>query len=614
MKSIRNIIKEHLDPYPKIGDYLYAHTDMFTHIKELKRVITMGNIYPILGISVSHNYIVILNNSKNVFTLPVPTVEINFTVVPKEELLNVDDAFDKLYESVKGIPDDLKLIFDPPIYNSHDFKNVMRVFNLKYPNLKWRGGEDCLGYNPFETDDIEEEDAVSHIQIEYSKLGYISTSDSEFEDSKKSKNGWKWVEKNDTDFDMTSRLFDSLNESKEDEVENHDFLRDINLVGMEFRYDKEIYCILKNVDEDGVLIITNPYYGTGSVLDGNEFIKYELETLIDALNRGGHAKLVLDDINLDNLYESEEEVNNYTVEEGDIFQLRDYDQRLIKVVSIICGGEQGEKMHSTENWGNVTVNNTGCIVNFIVSNDNGETWNEPESNFPIDVAWVHHLLKDGYWKLFLKNENLFDKLNESNELKYPIDKGTALYCHRGMQPIYTAGKYYTVTAIHYQTEDYPYDTINIGDNFGHGGSFTIQKDGQDLNYETWFTLGDSTFDTAKAFDSLYESEEDEFEWVQDIVKNINDYTSVKWIKTTDGKRFDYFEVVGDKDTFWHIFSGWGNWFLVTGLESVNGELCYLTKLKYDEKDHHGHVGGTVYYTPVVDYSENEVSFQERRPS
>lgn len=111
----------------------------------------------------------------------------------------------------------------------------------------------------------------------------------------------------DLDFDATSRLFDSLNESEEDEIENHDydFLREINLVGMEFRYDRDIYRILKDVDEDGNLLLTNPYYGAESA--HSSVLKYELETLIDALNRGDHAELLLDDVNLDKLYESEED-------------------------------------------------------------------------------------------------------------------------------------------------------------------------------------------------------------------------------------------------------------------------------------------------------------------
>lgn len=218
MKLIRNIIKEHLDPHPKVGDYLYANTDMFTHIGKLKKIITTGNIYPILGVSVSQEELFIINNSRNVCTLPFHTVEKNFTVVPEEELPNIDDAFDNLYESVKGIPDELKLIFDPPISTPYNFENVMRVFNLKYPGIKWNAGQDCLGYNPFDSD-ILEDNTVNYIQIRHGKLSYISTDDADLSDEKGSKNGWKWLQKNDTDFDKTSKVFDSLYESEEDDLE-----------------------------------------------------------------------------------------------------------------------------------------------------------------------------------------------------------------------------------------------------------------------------------------------------------------------------------------------------------------------------------------------------------
>lgn len=100
-------------------------------------------------------------------------------------------------------------------------------------------------------------------------------------------------------------------------------------------------------------------------------------------------------------------------------------------------------------------------------------------------------------------------IKESTELRKVIEPGMSIYCHTDVRE-YKAGKWYTIYDVDYNAGINGEDLIKISnpeDEYATEANWTIQKDENDLNYENWFTFGDTEFDTNKAFDSLYESEE-----------------------------------------------------------------------------------------------------------
>ena len=118
----------------------------------------------------------------------------------------------------------------------------------------------------------------------------------------------------------------------------------------------------------------------------------------------------------------------------------------------------------------------------------------------------------------IKDFNPFGDINESKQLTVPIKPGMPIYCHTSVEP-YNAGEWYKIAKVEYRAGQNGEDVIRIYDGVDESSissTWTIQKDENDLNYENWFSIGDTTFDTHKAFDDLYESD---LEWAKDLVNS-----------------------------------------------------------------------------------------------
>lgn len=156
-------------------------------------------------------------------------------------------------------------------------------------------------------------------------------------------------------------------------------------------------------------------------------------------------------------------------------------------------------------------------------------------NFANDV-WV---LVDWYknnltFDVVIKNLSSLEgfdpfNLNESNSLSHGIvlKPGTPIYCHTSITK-FKDGNWYVIDSVGYGQGNNGEDVIRIYnrvDEDSKDDNWTIQKDENGLNYENWFLVGDTSFDTNQAFETLYESE-DELEWAQDIVKDLSNGWSI----------------------------------------------------------------------------------------
>lgn len=93
---------------------------------------------------------------------------------------------------------------------------------------------------------------------------------------------------------------------------------------------------------------------------------------------------------------------------------------------------------------------------------------------------------------------------------------------------------------------------------------------------------------------LNESEEDELEWVQDLM---NQNPIPKSIKLGDGKRF----IIPSSKSYskdWGKFRGWNYWKDVVRIDGIFGEHCYVINDR---------TWGEI-YVPIIDFSPNEIKF------
>jgi hypothetical protein len=132
------------------------------------------------------------------------------------------DFFDNLNEST-GYQPKLYLRFEPPIYNDalgiKQLDKILKLVENEYPTVSWWEGQEPSTYNPFidEDDDGGIPDQVKSITIGYwrenpNRLTYGIWDDND-NDYTNAIDGWLWVEERDVDYDKTSDLFNSLNES-----------------------------------------------------------------------------------------------------------------------------------------------------------------------------------------------------------------------------------------------------------------------------------------------------------------------------------------------------------------------------------------------------------------
>jgi len=107
----------------------------------------------------------------------------------------------------------LNLHFDPPIQERDELDSVLNVLHLTFPSLVWYGDDPLLSYNPLYGDDGE---FITFLTIGYfpeepDKLTY--TTGEQVPENYSSIDGYQWCEEKNVDYDNTSNLFDSLNES-----------------------------------------------------------------------------------------------------------------------------------------------------------------------------------------------------------------------------------------------------------------------------------------------------------------------------------------------------------------------------------------------------------------
>ena len=147
----------------------------------------------------------------------------NGNIEPIMSGLDVEDVFNSLNESADNYQPNLYLRFEPPIYNDTiGIRQLDKILNLiedEYPTVSWFQGGSPSQFNPFvhtdEDDGIPEEiksitighwpdkpDLLTYGMWDDNDMGYTNAID-----------GWLWVEERDVDYDKTSDLFNSLNES-----------------------------------------------------------------------------------------------------------------------------------------------------------------------------------------------------------------------------------------------------------------------------------------------------------------------------------------------------------------------------------------------------------------
>lgn len=196
-------------------------------------------------------------------------------------------------------------------------------------------------------------------------------------------------------------------------------------------------------------------------------------------------------------------------------------------------------------------------------------------------------------------------IKESTELRKVIEPGMSIYCHTDVHG-YKAGKWYTIYDVDYNAGSNGEDLIKISnpeDEYATEANWTIQKDENDLNYENWFTFGDTEFDTNKAFDSLYESEEgNDLEWAEESVKGIEAPNSVPYaVKVRTGMRVCLpGHSYANYDKPWHTIQIGGinpnREYNVKRVDVLDGLLCYVYSFHgYDEM-----------YTPIEDFKPEDI--------
>lgn len=152
----------------------------------------------------------------------------NGNIEPIASGLDIEDVFNSLNESTDNYQPNLYLRFEPPIYNDTiGIRQLDKILNLiedEYPTVSWFQGGSPSQFNPFvhtdEDDGIPEEiksitighwpdkpDLLTYGIWDDNDMGYTNAID-----------GWLWVEEREVDFDKTSDLFNSLNESDESRI------------------------------------------------------------------------------------------------------------------------------------------------------------------------------------------------------------------------------------------------------------------------------------------------------------------------------------------------------------------------------------------------------------
>lgn len=274
-----------------------------------------------------------------------------------ENTPDTHDMFNQLYESTlltEEYQPKLVLDFDPPIYRDQ-FQRVTDVLLLKYPELRWHSGRLLTGDEIYDRNDIEyignltigwDSDYPDRLTYDESNVesGFINNySDDIITD------GWEWVKSNETDYDITSNLFDQLNEQEESDVLNtiiyfdpilqkgnlddvfllDHILNSVYKTGATFALGRRYNPFLetnsisyirideknrisfgstKKYTENTILFNLNDY----NIIDGREFLSIDTHGMFDQLNEQE-----------DELSWVDETVSNLPINIGDVFYIVD---------------------------------------------------------------------------------------------------------------------------------------------------------------------------------------------------------------------------------------------------------------------------------------------------
>lgn len=267
-----------------------------------------------------------------------------------------------------------------------------------------------------------------------------------------------------------------------------------------------------------------------------------------------------------------ESIEPNKIEVGDIFSTfgippsgrEDTDKTLIMVANIICDGEPGRKVVNSS-WGTRHYNSDGCSLNYTVSLDNGDTWNyEDGEGHYVDTGWIGELVKMGHWVLEHKNVELdsdfFDSLNESekNQGNYDcvginlsnLTTDEKIKVLEKLEQVYNTfvgfSRYAWVDQIQYLVTDFitpvtvSLTLASLKGRIGKCGRYftsvpeNAYKEETD-SYETPISMGGTKLRWSKEIDGreflnmpsiddtskLFESDEDEFKWVEDIINDMS---------------------------------------------------------------------------------------------
>ena len=175
--------------------------------------------------------------------------------------IDVENIFNQLNEST--YQPKLNLKFEPPISEADELDKVLRVLSLMYPDLQWTGGDLVARHNVIRNqengDENFEYDPIYYLTIGFfphaaDKLTYTNGpyDDPSFAEDEhhhyNSIDGWQWVKNNDVNYDLTTDIFNQLNES-------YDFLSQTNLKGFIFKKslqnDRNLWIIRTVINDDG---------------------------------------------------------------------------------------------------------------------------------------------------------------------------------------------------------------------------------------------------------------------------------------------------------------------------------------------------------------------------
>jgi len=220
----------------------------------------------------------------------------------EEHSIDTESIFNQLNEST--YQPKLNLRFENGISDASELDKVLKVLEIVYPGLQWKGGDPVGTHNVIHNNDDENIDDFYYDPIYYLTIGYFShapdkltytcgpADDIELADSEQHSynwvEGWQWVRDNKINYDETTDIFNQLNES-------YDFLKTTSLIGYSFKAvatTDSRYWIIRHVfnDKDGYVTVTMEYSKTWHENVGIEGLPttktIEKDKVIDFVNSG----------------------------------------------------------------------------------------------------------------------------------------------------------------------------------------------------------------------------------------------------------------------------------------------------------------------------------------